>query len=84
MCHPGSIMSITPSYQRIVADIRAQIASGQLAPGAQIPTGTQLREQYGVGNTAIRNAILTLRTQGLVEGHQGKGVYVTADAPSRL
>jgi DNA-binding GntR family transcriptional regulator len=75
---------ITPSYQRIVADIRNKIASGQLAPGAQLPTVAKLCEDYGVSTTAVRNAMLTLRTQGLVEGHQGKGVYVTHDAPEHL
>jgi len=77
-------MPITPSYQRIVADIRHQISSGTLRPGDQLPTVAALRDTYGVSNTAIRNAMLTLRVQGLVEGHQGKGVYVTADARKQL
>lgn len=69
-------MPRTPHYQRIVEDIRRRIASGELQPGEQLPSIAQLREQYGVGNTAIRNAMIVLRTEGLVEGHQGKGVYV--------
>lgn len=77
-------MPITPSYQRIVADIRQKIRSGILRPGDQLPTVAALQVEYGVGTTAVRNAMLLLREQGLVEGHQGKGVYVTADALRRL
>jgi GntR family transcriptional regulator len=71
-------MSITPSYRRIVDDITAKIRSGELSPGDQLPSMRELQEQYGVGSTAVRNALLTLRAQGLTEGHQGKGVYVAA------
>lgn len=76
-------MPITPSYQRIVDDIRRQIISGTLSPGDQLPTVSQLQLIYGVGTTAIRNAMLVLREQGIVVGQQGKGVYVTADARER-
>ncbi|MEV4705013.1 winged helix-turn-helix domain-containing protein [Actinoplanes sp. NPDC049316] len=71
-------MPITPSYQRIVDDIKSKIASGELSPGDQLPSARGLQEQYGVGSTAVRNAMLVLRAEGLVEGHQGKGVYVAA------
>lgn len=73
---------VTPVYTRIVADIREQIHTGQLKPGDRLPTVEQLREQYKgpdgrpVSTTAVRNAMLVLRSEGLVEGHQGKGVFV--------
>ncbi|MGN9776015.1 GntR family transcriptional regulator [Micromonospora sp. H33] len=31
---------------------------------------------YGVSTQVIRSAMLILRAEGLVEGHQGRGVYV--------
>lgn len=65
-----------PIYTRIVADVRARIASGELQPGDKLPSVTELRAQYDASNTAVRNAMLVLRSEGLVEGHQGKGVYV--------
>ncbi|WP_431881587.1 winged helix-turn-helix domain-containing protein [Micromonospora chalcea] len=65
-----------PIYTRIIADIKAKIASGELGPGDQLPSMTQLQSQYGVSVTAVRNALLVLRSEGIVEGHQGKGVYV--------
>ena len=32
-----------PTYQRIVDDIRAQITSGELQPGAPLPPRSELR-----------------------------------------
>ncbi|GAB3795239.1 winged helix-turn-helix domain-containing protein [Micromonospora zhanjiangensis] len=69
-------MPIEPIYTRIVADIRAKIASGELKNGDKLPSVSELRAQYNASNTAVRNAMLVLRSAGLVEGHQGKGVYV--------
>lgn len=73
-------MPVIPLYQRVAADLRDQIRTGRLKPGDQLPSAARLQEIYGVGSTAIRNAMLLLRTEGLIEGHQGKGVYV-APAP---
>lgn len=67
---------IESSYLRVARDIREKIAAGELKPGAKLPSTAELKELYGVGNTAIRNAMLVLRMEGLIEGHQGKGVYV--------
>ena len=69
-------MPITPLYQRIAEDIRHQIRTGQLKPGDQLPSAAALRAKYLVGSTAVRNAMLILRSEGLIEGHQGKGVFV--------
>lgn len=71
-------MPIAPIYVQIVADIRAQIADGRLQPGDRLPSVAELRVQYNCSTTAVRNAMLVLRADGLVEGRQGKGVYVTS------
>lgn len=71
-----------PIYTRIIADIKAKIAAGELRPGDQLPSMSQLQAQYGTSVTAVRNALLVLRSEGVVEGHQGKGVFVTDSATS--
>jgi GntR family transcriptional regulator len=71
-----------PAYRRIVDDIRQQIASGALAPGDVLPSEAELREMYGVSNTVVRNAVLILKAERLVEGRQGSGVYVAAPQPT--
>jgi DNA-binding FadR family transcriptional regulator len=37
---------------------------------------SQLRELYQVSSTVIRDALNELRREGLIEGQQGKGVFV--------
>lgn len=65
-------------YEQIVNDLRAQIISGQLAPGDRLPSMRQLRERYKVTDTPVRNALLILRTEGWTETRHGAGVYVKA------
>ena len=72
-----------PSYLDIVDDIRRQIVSGRLEPGATLPTCRELCESYQVSRQTIGSAMIVLRTQGLVVGQQGRAVFVTAD-PKRL
>lgn len=63
-------------YERVAEAIREQIRSGQLKPGDQLPSTTQLQEQYGVSYGSIRSAMLVLKAERLVEGRPGEGVYV--------
>ena len=70
-------MAQQPMYQQIAEDLRAQIESGQLAPGAQLPTELELRDQYSSSRNTIRDAIKRLTSQGLVETRPGQGTFVT-------
>lgn len=72
---------VTPNYQRVADDLRHRILSGALGPGDKLPSFAQLQAQYGVGNNAVHMAIVLLKSEGLVYGHQGKGVFV-ADRPN--
>lgn len=65
-------------YRKVADDLRAQIASGSLPVGKTIPSTPDLEEIYGVSATAIRNAVRLLVSEGLLEGEQGKGVFVVA------
>lgn len=69
-------MSDLPAYLRIAADLRARIGSGDIAPGARIPTETQLMANYQVSRTVAKYAVNVLKDEGLVEGRRGSGVYV--------
>jgi DNA-binding GntR family transcriptional regulator len=67
-----------PEYQRVADDLRSRIASGELPVGSAIPSTARLCEGYGVSITVVRAAVAQLREAGLVVGHAGKGVFVTA------
>lgn len=71
----------TPYYARVMADIRAQIADGRLAPGEKLPTTAELAGRYGYSAGTIREAINKLIGEGLLHGHQGVGVFVAEETP---
>ncbi|MDW5329056.1 winged helix-turn-helix domain-containing protein [Plantactinospora sp. KLBMP9567] len=63
--------------QRIAQDIRNKIASGEYKPGDKLPSLRELIAIYDVSAEPVRSALLILQAEGLLEGHQGKGVFVT-------
>lgn len=64
-------------YQELFDRYRDQISSGQLAPGARLPSFPELRTQ-GYGQATIEKALRMLEAEGLVERNNGRGVFVTA------
>lgn len=69
-------MSRPPAYKHVAAELRRKIATGSLPVGEALPSMSQLREMYQVSSTVVRDALNELRREGLVEGQQGKGVFV--------
>ena len=67
-----------PEYLRVADDLRSRIASGDLPVGSAIPSTAKLCQGYGVSITVVRAAVAQLREAGLVVGHAGKGVFVSA------
>jgi putative hydrolase of HD superfamily len=68
-----------PNVQ-IAASIRAAILTGELAPGAQLPSGHELAKFFGVSRMTVQTAIRTLRDEGFVDSRTGSGVYVRDQA----
>jgi GntR family transcriptional repressor for pyruvate dehydrogenase complex len=64
-------------YQRIVDQITRAILTGKMNAGDQVPTETELAEQFAVSRTVVREAINTLKSRGLVEVTPGKGTFIT-------
>ena len=60
----------------VVQELRDQIGGGAFAVGDRLPSEAQLTESFSVSRTVIREAIATLRADGLVEPRQGAGVFV--------
>lgn len=67
--------------QEIVGALIARIDSGELMPGDAIPTHAELREQFGVSITPVREALNELKLLGYVVGQPGVAVYVAAAPP---
>ena len=69
--------SAVPPYRQLAGILRDQVQSGELAPGAAVPSVKRLRQEYGVAETTARKAVALLRDEGLVESVMGWGSFVT-------
>jgi DNA-binding GntR family transcriptional regulator len=63
--------------------IEEQIATGTLPPGSSLDEAT-LVEQYGVSRTPVREALIQLAAEGLIEIRPRRGAVVTSIGPTRL
>lgn len=67
-----------PPYARIVASIGARISSGELGPGARVPSTREITRDWGVAMATASKALAALRQEGLVEAVRGVGTVVRA------
>ncbi|MBF9134213.1 winged helix-turn-helix transcriptional regulator [Plantactinospora sp. S1510] len=58
-------------------EIEIKIEKAELRPGDQLPSISQLTEQYKCSAPTVRQALARLQERGVLQGHQGRGVYVT-------
>jgi 2-aminoadipate transaminase len=65
-----------PLYRQICQRLREAILSGELAEGVRLPTERALAHELGVNRTTVMNAYNELASEGLVEGHVGRGTLV--------
>lgn len=69
---------------RVLADLRSRILSGQLARGTRLPSEKELAAHYGVSAPTIREVIRALSAMSLVEARHGSGTFVTAQSEAML
>lgn len=60
----------------LVARLTADIVSGKLSPGSQLPTEQEMIAATGVSRTVVREAIAALKADRLVNTRQGVGAFV--------
>jgi len=65
-----------PLHEQIRRVIEAQIASGQLLPGARLPTEHEYAAHFGVSLAPVRQALLALAGSGRVLRVKGRGTFV--------
>ena len=65
-----------PLYQQICRGLREAILSGELAEGTRLPTERALAHDLGINRTTVMNAYHELASEGLIEGHVGRGTVV--------
>jgi GntR family transcriptional regulator len=65
-----------PPWLQVTALLRARITSGELAPGAQVPSIVTLAQEYGIAKTTARKVLAALRDEGLIVTTPGWGSFV--------
>src|ERR1700738_5274604 len=73
--------SPTPIYARLNRAIRAAIATGQLEPGAQLPTVRQLAVDLAVNANTVGRGYAPLERDGILETRRGVGTIVRESPP---
>lgn len=69
-------MRFAPAYKAVSAEIERIIVSGELEPGAPLPTEQELAQQFGVNRSTLREAIRQVEQEGLVERREGRRLFV--------
>jgi len=63
-------------YQDLARSLLEELASGRYPEGARLPAERELAIRYNVSRPTVREAIIALEVQGLVEVKVGSGAYV--------
>jgi 2-aminoadipate transaminase len=67
-----------PLYVQLRDQVRALVYSGELRSGDRIPASRELAGQLGVHRTTVANAYAELESEGLIQGHVGRGTFICA------
>lgn len=81
---PIAVTSQDRLYQELARQLLAAIASGQYAVGDRLPAERELAAEFNVSRPTVREAIIALEVQGLVEVRVGSGAYVRQRPDERL
>lgn len=65
-----------PLYYQLAGILKEQIRTGQRAVGAKLPSENELCEEYDVSRSVVRQALLSLTQDGLIETERGRGAFV--------
>jgi GntR family transcriptional regulator, sialic acid-inducible nan operon repressor len=71
-------------FEHVASHLEAQILSGKLKPGDQLPPERDLQSRFGVGRPAIREALISLQRAGLVELTNGARARVVMPTASQI
>jgi GntR family transcriptional regulator len=73
-----------PIYTQIVNLVQAQVVSGILKPGDQLPTVRALAEELRVNFNTVARAYRILDEARIISTQQGRGTYITEIPPPNV
>jgi DNA-binding FadR family transcriptional regulator len=68
-------------YEQIAQQLASAISSGEYGVGQRLPSERELAQKFSVSRPTVREAIIALELDELVEVRTGSGVYVTNREP---
>ena len=68
---------------QLVELLAGEIRDRKYRPGERLPTEQAMVALYGISRTVVREAVASLRAQGLLVARQGVGVFVAEGAATR-
>jgi GntR family transcriptional regulator, transcriptional repressor for pyruvate dehydrogenase complex len=68
-------------FERVIASVQEFVEANALVPGDKLPSERELAAALGVGRSSIREAIATLRANGMVEARHGEGLFLRRTTP---
>jgi GntR family transcriptional repressor for pyruvate dehydrogenase complex len=80
---PTSLPALQNRTGQLTDVLRSEIRANQLRPGERLATEQQLVSRFQVSRTVVREAIASLRAEGLVVTRQGAGAFVAEGAATR-
>ena len=69
-------------YRQIADQLRSLIRGGEYPVGTRLPPERDLAVQLGVSRPSVREALIALEVEGLVEVRGGSGIHVLAREPA--
>lgn len=64
---------------RVEGTIREWITTGELSPGARLPSERTLSVDLKASRTTIRLVLVRLTAEGLIRAEHGRGYFVNGD-----
>jgi GntR family transcriptional regulator, transcriptional repressor for pyruvate dehydrogenase complex len=78
------IQAVEPKrlYRQIADQLRTLIRRGEYEVGTRLPAERDLAARLGVSRPSVREALIALEVEGLVEVRPGSGIHVVAREPA--
>jgi GntR family transcriptional repressor for pyruvate dehydrogenase complex len=72
-------MNRSKLYEQVLDRLRAHVAEKGLGAGDRLPSERDLADRLGISRASVKQALVVLEVQGLIDIRHGGGAYLTTD-----
>ncbi|UZE95335.1 MocR-like pyridoxine biosynthesis transcription factor PdxR [Alkalimarinus alittae] len=73
-----------PLQEQLQQQLTDWIYTGRLSPGTRLPSSRRLAAELNISRNTVTIVLDQLKSEGFLEGIQGKGVFVAPDLPTDI